>query len=256
MSQRHFVILIGGPGLFIDCDPKHDKTWKNYVVPVQVAAMNKLYKLEDGEIVHWVVFEPPYRNRWTDDSNISTWEWFEQLFFDRELHEVRKKAADNVIAKGSTSYLASMQLFAKANGIQYHGIERPDDFWAELEKLPDGSITRVWYSGHAAPAGLMLSLAHDSACAAISTHLIRVESIGGHAHLEKKFVAGSTVASEFYGCGTRDFAKKWYETFKVPAAGSTSAVTFAEIGRSGGDLLERIRTTPTPQGSPGWTTFP
>ena len=26
-----FVILIGGPGLFLDCDPMHDKTWVNYL---------------------------------------------------------------------------------------------------------------------------------------------------------------------------------------------------------------------------------
>lgn len=30
MSQRHFVMLIGGPGLYKDCDPKHDKTWLKY----------------------------------------------------------------------------------------------------------------------------------------------------------------------------------------------------------------------------------
>jgi hypothetical protein len=256
MLERDFVILIGGPGLFIDCDPKHDKTWKNYVVPVQVAAIHNLYKLQAGETVTWLVFEPPYRNRWADDSTITTVEKFEAFFFDRELHAVRKKAADDVIAKGSTNYLASLQQFAATHGIQYRGLQRPDDFWSELDRFPDGSITRVWYSGHASAAGLFLSLAHDNACSAITYHLIPVDAITRHAHLEKKFVSRSALASEFYGCGTSTFAKRWHETFKVSAAGSTNAVTFAEIGRSGGDLLERIRTTPTPQGSPGWTTYP
>jgi hypothetical protein len=59
MASKNFVILIGGPGLFVDCDPKHDKTWLNFISPIQQAADSDLYKNAADETVHWFVFEPP-----------------------------------------------------------------------------------------------------------------------------------------------------------------------------------------------------
>ena len=38
MATKNFAILIGGPGLFVDCDPKHDKNWVNYFKPMELAA--------------------------------------------------------------------------------------------------------------------------------------------------------------------------------------------------------------------------
>ena len=194
---KHFIILIGGPGLFQSCDPKHDKTWKNYVVPVQVAAVEDLYRRQADETVHWLVFEPPYRSRFTEDSDFSLSEKIEAFFSDRALHQVRKAAADEVIAKGAKSYLDRMRKFAATHGIQYHGLQTPGDFWTELAAFPNGSITRVWYSGHASPAGLFLSLTHDNACVAGTKDIIELAEITDHAALEVKFVKGSTLASEF-----------------------------------------------------------
>jgi hypothetical protein len=32
--MTNFVILIGGPGLFMGCDKAHDQSWSNYIVPL------------------------------------------------------------------------------------------------------------------------------------------------------------------------------------------------------------------------------
>lgn len=58
--------------------------------------MHDLYKKLPTETIHWFVFEPPYRNRWDDDSVITPYEKVEKFFFDRELHGVRKEAADKI----------------------------------------------------------------------------------------------------------------------------------------------------------------
>ena len=35
---KRFIILIGGPTVFMRCDKEHDQTWSNYIVPMQIAA--------------------------------------------------------------------------------------------------------------------------------------------------------------------------------------------------------------------------
>lgn len=257
MPDMHFVILIGGPGRFIDCDPRHDKTWLNYIVPIQLAAEKDLYGKEPNEKVHWFVFEPAYLNRWTDDSEITLYERVTGGLVDDELHSLRKKAAEKVIKKGATSYIHRLQQLAAVKNIIYHGLKAPEDFWRELEKFPDASISRVWYSGHASPEGLMLSLAHDDACAAVSTTVIRVAHIAvNKSRVERKIDTSTNKPSKFYGCGTRDFAEEWHKTFGVPTAGAENSVTFSVIANPGNNILTRIETTPTRQGPTGWTNFP
>ncbi len=257
MPNKNFVILIGGPGLFIDCDPKHDKTWLNYIEPIRKAADDDLYGKAADETVHWFVFEPPYMNRWTDDSEITFYEGVEKFFQDAELHGVRKQAADAVASKGATNYVHRIQQLAASKGIVYHGLKAPDDFWSGLAKFPDGSISRVWYSGHAADVGLMLSLAHDNECTPVSTTVIRTLDIPTKkSMIESKIDTSTNKVSKFYGCGTRSFAEKWHQTFNVPTAGSTNSVTFAVIANPGNNVLNLIENTPTRQGPPVWTTFP
>lgn len=259
MASKQFVILIGGPGLFVDCDPKHDKTWLNYISPIQQAADNDLYHKDADETVHWFVFEPPYDNRWTEDSSITNYERIEQFFQDAELHEVRKAAADKVAATGAANYIGRIKHLAAAKGITYHGLRTKDDFWSELAKFPDGSISRVWYSGHASPTGLMLSLAHDSSCAAVSTTglMILTSDIAvNKSRIQAKIDSSTTKRSNFYGCGTKDFADAWYQAFRIPTAGARKSITFDVRASPGNDVLKLIEMTPTPQGSPEWTTFP
>jgi len=164
INMTNFVILIGGPGLFKGCDKAHDQTWTNYIVPLQLAAQKNLYKKQSGELIHWVLYEPPYKKRWQDDFIITKKEKKEVDGY--HLHSIRKAAADKIIGKGAFNYVSRIRMIANANGIKYKGINKPGEFWSYLQSLDDNSITRVWYSGHASGLGLMLALTHSSACVA------------------------------------------------------------------------------------------
>lgn len=256
----HFIVLIGGPGIYESCDPHHDKTWKNYIVPMQVAAQKNLWQKQPGEIIHWFVYEPPYKNRWVDDSEITLTEWPAAKVYDTPLHKTRKAAADAVIKKGASNYLHRIQQFATRHGIRYHGIKKKGDIWTELAKLPDGSVSRFWYSGHATDKYLFLGLAHDSNCKPIANaeDFIEIQNIDRHSHLVSKFKSSTTMSSRFYGCQTRRFAQKWHEVFGVPTEGATNKITFSVISKTKGSLniLERIQTESTKAGPVEWKSFP
>jgi len=98
------VILIGGPGTYESCDAKHDKVWRNYLYPMQVAAEKDLYN-RGRDHVHWVVYEPAYIVRWLDDSEITFWESAREFLSGSALHKVRKAAADKVGSEGAASYI-------------------------------------------------------------------------------------------------------------------------------------------------------
>lgn len=273
MAKKNFVILIGGPGLYFGCDPVHDKTWTNYLIPMQLAAINRLYTLKD-ETVHWVVFEPAYRKRWHDDSVITDAEKGQYGWFGRDgltgsmalyrrdtwLHEHRKMLADKVLTKKNeagdlaTSYYHRIEQIAKDLEITLHSIDTPDAFWRYLASLEDGSITRVWYCGHAAGAGLMLDLAHDNNCDAVSKNVVRWNEISANAALKKKFAADAEDTSQFYGCYTDRFAQEWSTHFGHPSEGAVNKITFTAIYSSDGskNVLERLQTKPTSEGDPKW----
>jgi hypothetical protein len=252
-----FVVLIGGPGLFKGCDKAHDQSWTNYIVPVQLAAQTNLYKKQSGEVVHWVLYEPPYKNRWQDDSVITDKE--KKEIDGYHLHSIRKAATDKVLAKGATSYINRIQLIANANGITYKGINKPDEFWSYLQSLAPGSITRVWYSGHASDDGLMLALTHTSSCeaAAFDKDMIKTADISKKASLKNRFNQSAKQVSKFYGCYTEGFAKEWNKTFGVSAAGAKEKVDFGVVNRPSNimNILERIEKTPTSVGNPDWTEY-
>jgi len=226
-----------------------------------------------GEKIHWVVFEPAYTNRWYDDSDITFWErmsWIagtnkkDKSFTDSRLDRHRKKAADFVVSKrGAKNYLHRIQQIAKKHKIQYHGIKTPAGFWKVLASMTDNSISRVWFSGHAAPDNLFLSLSHSTdgklLPQAISGQFIDIVDVHAHGYLATKFKKGTSTVSEFYGCYTKSFAQKWNAVFSVPTAGALNSITFKVIGSttSGKNVLEALRTTPATVSSPvDWTTFP
>jgi hypothetical protein len=104
----NFVILIGGPGLFKGCDKTHDQSWTNYIVPLQLAAQRNLYRKQPSEVIHWVLYEPPYRKRWLDDSVITEEE--KKQIDGYHLHSIRKAAADRILAKGALSYIDRIKM--------------------------------------------------------------------------------------------------------------------------------------------------
>ncbi|MDH5181494.1 MAG: hypothetical protein OEZ39_12370 [Gammaproteobacteria bacterium] len=253
-TPKNFIILLGGPGLFLGCDKAHDQTWRNYLVPIQLAAQRNLYKRQSGEQIHLLVYEPPYKARWTDDSVIDRTELKQDDGY--WLHSNRKKDADNIKSKGGLNYLHRIQQVAQNNGMKYVGLKKKEDFWKFIKNLPDNSVSRVWYSGHAAGGGLMLSLQHGSTCGpeADRKDVILVSEIAGNRSLDKKFISGTT-QSKFYGCYTETFARKWRDVFKVPAAGAVNKIDFGVIDRASSisNILERIEKTPTTHGPPIWT---
>lgn len=255
--MENFVILIGGPGLFMGCDKAHDQRWSNYIVPLQLAAMKNLYNKQPNEVVHWVLYEQPYKKRWEDDSVITKEEKKENDEY--HLHSIRKAAADKLIATGASSYINKIETMANTYGIKYKGINRPDEFWSYLQSLNDNSISRVWYSGHASGDGLMLALIHNSACqaAAFDKDMINKSEILKKSVLLKKFSKTSKQVSKFYGCYTEGFAKNWNNVFGVSAAGAKDKIDFGVIDRPSNivNIMERIEKTPTSQGNPDWTVY-
>ncbi len=255
--MNNFVILIGGPGLFKGCDKAHDQSWTNYIVPLQLAAQKNLYRKQPGEVVHWVVYEPPYRNRWNDDAIITKKE--KQEDDGSHLHSIRKAAADKMLAKGAYSYAQRIQNIANANGIKYKGINKPNEFWSYLQSLGDNSINRVWYSGHASSLGLMLSLFHSNACvaqASVNDMILKTDIIN-RVRLKKKFNKASKKVSKFYGCYTEEFAKEWNKIFGLSTAGAKEKIDFGVVDRPSNivNIMERIEKTPTSAGSPDWTVY-
>jgi hypothetical protein len=248
----YFVVLIGGPGTFESCDPAHDKNWINYFRPIQIATERE----KGSDSVKWVVYEPAYEVRWLDDSEITFGEWIGTIS-DRSLHNTRKGHADKVKAAKATNYLHFVQSEARRLGAEYKGIRKPQEFWDWLGSLSPNSVSRVWYSGHAAPAGLFLQLTHDNSCRAVATAdgLLTVKSISDHAHLRDRFITNTKAASKFYGCNTAEFAKVWHDTFAVPAEGAASKITFDGIFNDPKGVLKGLETTPTSSGDPKWSKY-
>jgi hypothetical protein len=225
---------------------------------MQLAASRDLYKKEATETVHWVVYEPSYRDRWLDDSVITKAEAKQSDGY--WLHSIRKGATDNVKSKGATSYIHRIKMIAASNGITYKGISTPKEFWNYLDTFPKNSISRVWYSGHASADGLFLALDHDSSCKAVAllTDIVKMSDIKANKKIADKFNTGTTTPSKFYGCYTNGFANEWNNIFGVPAEGAVNKVDFGSLDRPSHikNILERIQQTPTSKGSPDWKTYP
>lgn len=256
-KEKHFVILLGGPGTYLGCDTEHDKSWKNYIVLIQLAAQQNLYKRQANEKIHLVVFEPAYKARWDDDYVITDAE-LKGRANKNGLHKLRKKAADKIKIRPAENYLVRIKQIAKKHNMHYVGISNGNGFWNKLKSFPDKSISRVWYSGHAARFGLMISLGRAGAnncIAAKGPHTVEITDI--KASLAPKFDTSTKMPSKFYGCYTKGFAKKWHETYKVPTEGAINKITFDALyqGQASESILKRIERIPTNLGPPQWTTF-
>ena len=254
--MSEFLVLIGGPGMFQSCDPKHDKIWLNYFYPMKVAGEEDLYHKSGSENVSWVVYEPAYKVRWLDDDEITTLEGIGEFFSGKSLHKVRKSHAAKI--SPAKNYLDYISVEDKKRSITYRGITSPGEFWKIIASFPAKSVSRVWYCGHATTTGFILELMHDSACnaAGATAKMLLTSEIARQASLKDRFVQGTPTTSQFYGCHTSDFAEAWTETFGVPSEGAKKSITFAKVLTSSRtDILEDMKTTPTPEGPPAWTKY-
>jgi hypothetical protein len=244
MKERHFLILVGGPGVYNGEDPDHDKAWYNYIDPVMAAAKFSQLSRPD-EHVHWYVYGPAYERRWADDATEPS--FFEKNIKDGDLQVTRYGHTRKVIAEGASDYLDYIEKKAatyvkpgsrKINVITNWWNSSPfpaaDSFWIALGKFPDQSISRVWFLGHAA-GDLWLSLRHNSSDEAVSPtvgEVVQKRDISRHRALIKKFafanaaIVADQTPCKFYGCNTMEFARSWSQTFKVRAEGANGKVNF------------------------------
>lgn len=254
-KQTNFVVLIGGPGTFEPCDRVHDQTWSNYVVPIQIAMKDKQLNQAAGEKVHWWVYAPAYRERWDDDvADVKN----PKLDRGGNLLDSRQKNIDKVKKSGATNYLDRIEKYAGTVKAQFTAIESPANFWKQLGALPAGSVSRLWYIGHASASGLMLKLIHAEVgglkCqpAAANEDMITVSDIGKNSSLIANALATNGKPSKFYGCHTKAFAEQWNSLFRVGAEGAIRKIDFGLVDQPSNikEVLPRL------EDKAGWHSFP
>ncbi|MGB7292646.1 MAG: S8 family serine peptidase [Thermodesulfobacteriota bacterium] len=221
LKKRNFVLISGGPGLFDDRDVEHDKSWANYVTPplllTDTEEKRKKFAQAD-EDVWWFVYKPAYESRWGDDL------------------KVRRKSTKKIKDEGFVSYIDKIEKRAKKRGWNLRWLNSADDLWKELKTFRKGSISRLWYWGHARD-DLWLSLGHSSASEAVapeSHEIVLVSSIDSK--LRDRFQKGDPKRiHRFVGCNTSAFSRVWSKTFKVWSEGVEEKVDFAAIHETGGE---------------------
>ncbi|MFY0584049.1 hypothetical protein ACN28S_65800 [Cystobacter fuscus] len=224
MKVRHFIILVGGPGLYDGDDPAHDKAWYNYIDPVMAAAKSGQLSRPD-EQVHWYIYGPAYERRWADD--ITEPSFIDRYIQDGDLNVTRYGHTRKVVAEGASDYLDYIKKkaarYAKPGSKKINVITNwwgasslfaADKFWTALGSFPDQSISRVWFLGHAA-GDLWLSLRHegDDAVSPVMGEIVERTGISRHGALAKKLafanapIVANQTPSKFYGCNTMEFAR-------------------------------------------------
>ena len=267
--MENFIILIGGPGLYWSCDPVHDKRWSNYFRTVMIATAKNLIKRRGkNEKVHWVVYEPAYKKRWLDDSDMNFLQYtWESLISGRELHITRQGHADEVksylnkINIKHANYINFIKSKAGPLDVNYIGINHKDEFWKFIDQQEQNSITRVWFCGHAVN-DLWLELTHgryeDDDCAALSPEpkaIVSISDIDDHSKLKDRFKPSADQISKFYGCNTAAFAESWAKTFGVKSEGANTSITFKGIFGNELGILKRIETTPIGGKATEWNQY-
>lgn len=90
------------------------------------------------------------------------------------------------------------------------------------------------------------------------SNYVALEDIQTHASTVKpKIDADTDKTSEFYGCYTAAFARRWNQQFEVATEGAENKITFQAIyqGNPVRNVLDRLKTQPTNAGSPNWQQF-
>ncbi|RKH55766.1 hypothetical protein [Corallococcus aberystwythensis] len=230
--KNAFIILSGGPSIYDPKDPdKHDQSWDNFVTAPLLRSRLKpngerlLVHDPKTEDVHWLVYEPAYKDRWTSD------------LANKTSAPTQYEHAVIVMKKGMLNYLDLLKSRAKERGWKYEGLSTAQGFWNYINKLKSTKVSRVWFYGHASD-DLWLSLNHDpSDHAAVSPDS---DAILTRADI-KKIAAFSFVPQKnadhphkFFGCNTKAFAEKWANALSVFALGSSDKVDFKFIHANGG----------------------
>jgi len=255
-KPTNFVILIGGPGKFVSCDRIHDQTWKNYLVPVQLATQRDLVGKQPQETIHWLIYAPAYEDRWADDKGYvkqpAPAKKGENLF------ESRNKAVMDIERQKAGSYLGRIRQVAGTLGVKLTELRAKKDFWDFVRKLPDRSLSRFWYVGHASASGLMLALDHDPATCTAGARvgdMIEVTELQTNEALLKAKFVNTGKASKFYGCFTETFAQQLNRIVGVATEGAIMKIDFGVIDQASPipNILERLEKS---KADTRWTKIP
>lgn len=221
-SSFNFVLLSGGPGPFDTRDVEHDKSWANYVDPPLLMATQKPF-WNENERVWWFIYKPPYEERWTRDTASNA-------------TPMQRDHVARVRSKGFSSYVDLLEHRAKDRGWDLRWVDSGADVYRRLKTFSRGSISRVWYWGHARDA-LWLTVDHDAAGRALEpadTAVMKAADID--ATVARLFApASDRRRSRFIGCNTNAYAEEFAKRLKTVTEGVIGKIDFGTVHTSGGD---------------------
>lgn len=243
--EGNFVLVVGSPGNYVVEDPNHDQFWGNYFIASQhpFGAFNLSAKtsLLVGECAHWLVYEDAYRRRWEDDK-AST-----------------RVSQQTDAAKYPQGYHKRIQEYVGDLGSnhKYVAINSHNDIWETIHALPDNSLTRLWYFGHAGAEGWYLRWSRDMTRTGVvagdttAAEFVSLEKINEYSSwLKPKARPGDGQISKFYGCTTAKWAETWNFVTGLKSQGASGKISFQNIRQDNG--LALLET----DSSPGWTSYP
>jgi hypothetical protein len=226
-----FIILSGGPSTY---DPKdkelHDQSWDNFVTPPLLRSKSAALHDPKTEEVHWLIYEPAYKDRWASDSAS------QKTTPTQYQHTVTIKTKHK-----RSSYLDLLKTRASERDWKYEEISSAQGFWNHINNLKGTKVSRVWFYGHAR-YDLWLSLDHDpnnheAVSPADSNAIVNRDDIKKLAAFS--FVPQRTAAypHKFFGCNTKSFAEKWAHVLSVYAEGASGKVDFEKIHDTAGRVI-------------------
>ncbi|WP_147446855.1 hypothetical protein [Corallococcus sp. CA047B] len=224
-----FIILSGGPSKYNPKDPdRHDQSWDNFVTPPLLRSSGAELHDPATEDVHWLVYEPAYKDRWDSDTT-----------HQKSAPTQHQHTVDIKTKRKRLNYIDLLKARAKDRGWKYEGLSLAQGFWDYINKLKSTKVSRVWFYGHARN-DLWLSLDHDSSNEAVSpassaiVTVIDIKKVAPSSFVPQK---AATHPHKFFGCNTKAFAEKWASAFSVFAEGSDGKVGFEKIHDNSGKVV-------------------
>jgi hypothetical protein len=245
-GREYDVVFSGGPGVYEPRDPKHDASWANYVTKPLLDLPPAI-----DRPVYWIIYRPAYVERWADDSTSK--------------HPDRRKAAQEVLDKGSRSYVHHLERRAREKGWELKWIDSAAEFWA-IMRASDPTIRTFRYYGHARH-NLWMDLNHNAAGEPVSPEphaIVQIADIvasfpkGSSLFRNPESEAGGALGvggasrsssnqresgeAYFFGCNTAQFAEIWAGVFRVKATGIHGDMMFGDMQDN--DPRRRVGFTP------------
>jgi hypothetical protein len=216
---ENFVIILGAPGNYDERDTAHDKSWSHFFRLIQVAFNSSLVSKRPNECIHWFVYGSGYEERWRKDKN------------DPVLDTQRADA--NRYPDG---YLHRIEEWINSKGHTFHNMGSVSEFTNGFSTMPEESLSRIWFSGHASDNNLWLHLQHNDAGQAVNRRDRMIEKDALKNAVNGKAKKDTGAISKFYGCNTSQVAES-VSTQGLISEGAQNSINFAYI-----DSVEELFT--------------